>query len=213
MIHKTLPLSDLKWWKCKTCPFSVCYRFRWALCSLPFKDVLHRYTRGVRKQWCRYISLFIWLGYNYGRHLRSSRPLRTWYHFSKPKGVNQLWVLKTEAALAPWLHIRLTRKSAGLLFVIIVNLPIHEKWPIGIKRGDYMGYPSWSVYSSTDAPWVWVGSRNLGEVYTSWGVSHIIPPFDTNRPFFMGQQIDYNFGVRIWDRKNLNWCTTFFAVS
>ncbi len=30
--------------------------------------------------------------------------------------------------------------------VEIVYLLIHEKWPIGIKRGDYMGYPSWSVY-------------------------------------------------------------------
>ncbi len=25
---------------------------------------------------------------------------------------------------------------------ILVYLLIHEKWPIGIKRGDYMGYPS-----------------------------------------------------------------------
>ncbi len=28
----------------------------------------------------------------------------------------------------------------------LVYLLFHEKWPIGIKRGDYMGYPSWSVY-------------------------------------------------------------------
>ncbi len=69
----------------------------------------------------------IWLGHTYGRPLRSSRPLKTWYHFSK--GLKQLWVLKTEAALAPWLHIRLSRKSERLLFVIRASdvvLPIFD---------------------------------------------------------------------------------------
>ena len=34
-----------------------------------FKDVLHRYTKGARRQWCRYISLVIilWLGHTYKR--------------------------------------------------------------------------------------------------------------------------------------------------
>ncbi len=45
------------------------------------KDVLHRYPQGARKQWCRYISLFIWLGHTYWRPLRPSRSLKTWYHF------------------------------------------------------------------------------------------------------------------------------------
>ena len=109
-------------------------------CLSLFKDVLHSYPRGARKHLCRYISLFIWPAHTHGRPLRSSRPLKTWYNFSK--GVKQLWVLKTEAALAPWLHIRLSWKSTGLLFVIKASdvvLPIFDMWStFCATRGDWI---------------------------------------------------------------------------
>ncbi len=56
-----------------------------------------------------------------------SRQLRSLYHFSKLE--KQLRVLKTEAALAPLLLIRLTRKLIWCIFVIRASeaaLPISD---------------------------------------------------------------------------------------
>ncbi len=91
------------------------------------KDVLHRSGQGARIPWCTCFSLFIWLVYTSKGTLRPSIPLKTWYCFSKLK--EQLWVLKTEAALAPWLYIRLSQKITGVIFVIRASdvvLPIFD---------------------------------------------------------------------------------------
>ncbi len=55
--------------------YYIANALKW-LC-LSVKDVLHRYPRGARKQWCRYISLFIWLGHaNPGENRMNSKAVR-----------------------------------------------------------------------------------------------------------------------------------------
>ncbi len=58
----------------------------------------------------------------------------------------------------------------------IVYLLIHEEWPIGIKRRDYMGYPSWSVYlpQVSESPWrTSVGHSLIGNSVISYNKLYI----------------------------------------
>ncbi len=55
----------------------------------------------------------------------------------------------------------------------IVYLLIHEKWPIGIKRGYYMEYPSWSVYLSQVSEYPWrtsVRDSLIGNIERVWSL-------------------------------------------